>query len=39
MIVISCIVCLVVIGLVIIVLHVGEKSEDNKNKEKVIEFF
>ena len=39
LIVISCIICLVLIGIVVIVLHVGEKSEDNRNKEKVIDYF
>jgi len=39
MIVIACVVCLAFIGIVVIVLHLGEKNEDNKNKEKVIEFF
>jgi len=32
LIVIACVICLVIIGIVIIILHVGEKKEDQKNK-------
>jgi integrin alpha FG-GAP repeat containing protein 1 len=38
LIVIACIICLVVIGIVVIMLHVGEKSEDKKNKQKAFDF-
>jgi len=38
LIVIACIICLVIIGLVVIILHIGEKSEDKKNKQKAFDF-
>ena len=38
LIVIACAVCLVIIGMVIIVLHVGEKTEDKKNKQKAFDY-
>ena len=31
LIVIACLICLVIIGLVIIILHIGEKNEDKRN--------
>ena len=39
LIVIACIICLVVIGIFVIFLHVGEKNEDKKNKQGVFELF
>jgi integrin alpha FG-GAP repeat containing protein 1 len=38
LIVIACLICLVIIGLVIIILHVGEKNEDKKNKQKAFDY-
>lgn len=38
LIVIACLVCLIIIGLVIIILHVGEKNEDKKNKQKAFDY-
>jgi integrin alpha FG-GAP repeat containing protein 1 len=38
LIVIACIICLVIIGLVVIILHVGEKNEDKKNMQKAFNY-
>jgi integrin alpha FG-GAP repeat containing protein 1 len=38
LIVIACLICLVIIGLVVIILHVGEKNEDKKNKQKAFDY-
>lgn len=38
LIIIACLICLIVIGLVIIILHWGEKNEDKKNMQKAFEF-
>lgn len=38
LIVISCVICLFIIGVVIIILHIGEKQEDSKNKQKAFDF-
>ena len=39
LIVIACLICLFVIGVVIIMLHIGEKQEDKKNKMKAFNYF
>ena len=38
LIVIACAICLFIIGLVVIILHVGEKNEDKKNKQKAFDY-
>ena len=38
LIVVACLICLVIIGLVVIILHMGEKSEDKKNKQKAFDY-
>lgn len=38
LIVVACLICLVIIGLVIIILHIGEKNEDKKNKQKAFDY-
>jgi integrin alpha FG-GAP repeat containing protein 1 len=38
LIVIACLICLVIIGVVIIILHIGEKKEDQKNKQKAFDY-
>ena len=38
LIVIACLICLVIIGLVIIILHIGEKNEDKRNKQKAFDY-
>jgi uncharacterized membrane protein HdeD (DUF308 family) len=38
LIVIACGICLVIIGVVIIILHMGEKKEDQKNKQKAFDY-
>ena len=38
LIVIACLICLFIIGVVIIILHIGEKKEDQKNKQKAFDF-
>jgi len=37
-IIIACLICLIIIGLVIIILHMGEKQEDKKNKQKAFDY-
>ncbi len=39
LIVVACLVCLVLIGIVIIVFHVKEKQEDRRNKAKAFNYF
>jgi integrin alpha FG-GAP repeat containing protein 1 len=39
LIVIACLICLVIIGIVIIILHIGERKEDQKNKQKAFDYF
>ena len=36
LIVVACLICLIIIGTVIIILHYGEKQEDKKNRIPVI---
>ncbi|CDW88409.1 UNKNOWN [Stylonychia lemnae] len=38
LIVIACLICLFIIGVVIIILHIGEKKEDQKNKQKAFDY-
>ena len=38
LIVIACLICLFIIGVVIIIQHIGEKNEDKKNKQKAFDF-
>jgi integrin alpha FG-GAP repeat containing protein 1 len=39
LIVVACLICLFIIGVVIIVLHIGEKKEDKTNRQNAFNYF